>query len=81
MAQVGFRLNDDLDDFVQSRLVPGQNKSIWYRYSVKTMVQADPILDELYERYQYDERQEFVEAAVREKVDRVKKEGNTYSDT
>lgn len=81
MAQTSFRVDDEVPDFVDSRLVPGQNKSIWYRYAVESMMQVDPILDDLYERYQYDERQEFIEMAVKKEVERVKQEGNGYPDT
>jgi len=80
MARASFTLDDDLDDWVESRLVAGQAKAVWYRYAVQTTMQCDPILDELYERYQYEERQEFIEAAVKEKVEEVKKEADRGSD-
>lgn len=35
-------------------------------------LQADPLLDELYEPYQNEERIEFVEKAVQEKIEREK---------
>jgi metal-responsive CopG/Arc/MetJ family transcriptional regulator len=38
------------------------------------MMQCEPILDELYERYQYEERKELIEAAVRKEVDCRKRE-------
>jgi len=43
---------------------------------VETTIQIDPILDELYDRYQYEERSEFVESAMKEKVKRVKQEAD-----
>jgi hypothetical protein len=61
---------------VESRLVSGQAKAVWYRYAVETIIQTDPILDELYDRYQYEERSEFVESAMKEKVKRVKQEAD-----
>lgn len=72
MAQASFRLDDQIEEWVKTRLVAGQNKSIWYRYAVETTMQCDPILDEIYERYEYEKRQEFVEMAVKEKVEQVK---------
>lgn len=50
--------------------MPGQSKSSWYRYAVNTMIETDPILDELFEPYQFDERTEFIETAVRNEVER-----------
>ena len=76
MAKASFQINDEVREWVESRLYPGQNLSIWYRYAVESVMQVDPILDELYERHQYDERQEFIEAAVKEKVERAKNEHN-----
>jgi len=74
MAQTSFRLDDSLDAWVESRLISGQAKAVWYRYAVETMVQVDPIVDELYEPYQYDERQDLIEAAVKKEVERRKGE-------
>jgi metal-responsive CopG/Arc/MetJ family transcriptional regulator len=54
----------------------GQSKSAWYRYAAETMMQCEPILDELYERYQYEERKELIEAAVKKEVDRRRREIN-----
>lgn len=79
MAKPSFQIDDEADEFVESRLVYGQSKSAWYRYSVKTMMQVEPILDELYESHEYQKRQEFVEAAVKEKVDEVMAEGGDMS--
>ena len=72
MARASFTLEDEADEWVESRLIPSQPKAAWYRYSVKTIMQVDAQLDELYQPYEYQKRQEFVEAAVREKIDSVK---------
>lgn len=72
MARPSFQIDDEAADWVESRLVPGQSKSAWYRYATKTMIQCDAYLDDLYEHYQYEERQEFIEAAVVEKIERAK---------
>jgi len=74
MAQASFRVDDEFENRVRSRLVPGQAMSIWYRYSAETTMIIDPILDEIYEPYQYDKRQELVEAAVIKEVERRKGE-------
>lgn len=71
MARPSFQIEDEAENWVEERLVHGVSKSAWYRYAIKTMIQCDPILDQLYERYEWEKRQEFVEAAVKEKVDRV----------
>lgn len=62
-------------------MIAGQAKSVWYRYAVKSVMQVDPILDEIYEPYQYDERQELIEAAVKKEVDRRKNNKNQWGDT
>jgi hypothetical protein len=72
MAQPSFRVDDSVDNFVESRLIAGQAKSVWYRYAVESIMQCDPILDDIYDRYEYEKRQEFIEVAVKEKVDEVK---------
>ena len=76
MAQTSFRLQDEIYEWVEDRLLPGQSKSIWYRYAVETMHNVDGQLDTLYEPYQYDEREDFIEDAVMEKIDRVRGEAN-----
>jgi len=80
MAQPSFRVDDEVDHFVESRLIAGQAKAVWYRYAVTTMMQCDPILDSLYDRYEYEKRQEFIETAVKEKVDRVQQESDKSHD-
>lgn len=74
MAQAGFRLDDDLAEKIDERLVPGQKKSVWYRYAVQTMIEVEPELDELFDRYEFEERKEFVARAVSNEVDRVKEQ-------
>jgi hypothetical protein len=76
MAQTSFRIEDDIYEWVEDRLLPGQSKSIWYRYAVETVHNVDQHLDTLYEPYQYDERSDFVEAAVKEKIERVRNDAN-----
>lgn len=81
MAQPSFQIDDQVEDWVESRLIEGQAKSVWYRYSVETIMAVDPILDDIFERYQYEERRELIEAAVKKEVDRRKAEvdnGSNY---
>lgn len=68
MAQTSFRLDDEVDMAVESRLSYGDTKSEWLRHAVKLRLHVDPILDDLYDSYQHEERVEFVTAAVYEKV-------------
>jgi hypothetical protein len=72
MAQASFRFEDDLERRIEHRLLPGQNKSVWFRYATETTISVDAMLDEIYEPYEYDERQELIEAAVKKEVDRRK---------
>lgn len=74
MARASFTLDDEIEEWVENRMAYGQSKSAWYRYAAETMMGVEPILDEVYERYQYEDRQELVEAAVRKEVDRRKAE-------
>lgn len=68
MAKASFQIDDEAQVWVENRLVPGQSRSSWYRYAVETTMNLDAFLDGLYEPYQFDERQQFIEAAVYEKV-------------
>jgi hypothetical protein len=63
-GQASFRLDDDIENWVENRLIAGQGKNVWYRHAVETMMSIGPTLDEIYEPYQYDERQELIEAAI-----------------
>lgn len=67
MARPSFQVDDEVEEFVEDRLIPGQSKSVWYRYAVETVMAVDPILDEEFEKYDYEEWQAFIEEAVREK--------------
>lgn len=81
MARASFTLDDDVEEWVESRMAYGQSKSAWYRYAAETMMQAELILNEVYERYQYEERAELVEAAIKKEVERRKREvGNGGDD-
>lgn len=77
MAKASFVVEDDLDNRVERRLVPGQSKASWYRYAVQTVMNSDIMLDEMYEPYQHEERREFIEEAVREKIE-CEKKGNGF---
>lgn len=55
-------------------MIQGQVKAVGYRYVVETIMQTDPILDEIFEPYQYEERAEFFEGAVKKEVDRRKED-------
>ena len=74
MAKASFQIEDNAEDWVDSRLVPGQSRSAWYRYAVTTIMQVDASLDELYQPYEYEKRQEFIEHAVRKEIDRLQAE-------
>lgn len=70
MAQTSFELDDEMNAMIESRLSYGDSKASWLRHATKLRLQIDPVLDELYEPYQHEERIEFVEQAVKEAVDR-----------
>ncbi len=74
MAQTSFQLDDDLNNWVESRLTYGQSKSSWFRYAAQTTHELDEVLDELFEEHEYDKRREFVRQAVSEKVEETKKD-------
>jgi len=80
MAQASFRLSDDKESLIESRLVPGQQKSKWYRYAVQTQLENDEVLDELFEPYEYEKRREFVREAVSEKVEETKNDPRRGND-
>ena len=79
MAKPSFNLDDDIDKWVEDRLVYGQTKSAWYRYAVRTTMECDEVLDELFEKYEYDKRREFVLNAVSEKVKETKRNADRES--
>lgn len=72
MATPTVSMPDELERQIESELSYGDSKSEWIRHAIKMRVQVDPILDEVYESYQREERLELVEAAVRKEVDRRK---------
>lgn len=74
MGQTSLRLDDELEAQIESELSYGDSKSEWIRHAIKMRQHVDPILDEVYESYQREERLELVEAAVRKEVDRRKNE-------
>ena len=74
MARTTVTYNDSIDEWIDQRLVAGQNRTVWLRYALETTYAVDGYLDEIYEPYQYDERQELIEAAVKKEVDRRKSE-------
>lgn len=80
MARASFTLDDDVEEWVESRMAYGQSKSAWYRYAAETMMQIEPVLDEVYERYQYEDRKELIEAAVIKEVERRKNGPHDYDE-
>mgnify|MGYP007047143151 CR=1 FL=1 len=74
MARTTVTYEDSIDEWIDNRLVAGQNRTVWLRYAVETTYNVDGYLDEIFEPYQYDERQELIEAAVKKEVDRRKRE-------
>ncbi|WP_058365222.1 hypothetical protein [Haloparvum sedimenti] len=72
MARATIHLADELDQEIESELSYGDSKSEWIRHAIQMRQHVDPILDEVYESYQREERLELVEAAVRKEVDRRK---------
>lgn len=74
MGRTSLRLDDELEKQIESELSYGDSKSEWIRHAINMRRQVDPILDEVYESYQREERLELVEAAVRKEVDRRKRE-------
>jgi Arc/MetJ-type ribon-helix-helix transcriptional regulator len=76
MAKTSLSLPDEMNEQIESELSYGDNKSEWIRHSIKMRQHVDPILDELYESHQREERLQFVEKAVREKADEIKQDPN-----
>ncbi|WP_115863361.1 hypothetical protein [Halorussus litoreus] len=74
MAKTSLSLPDEMNEAIENELSYGDNKSEWIRHSIRMRQHVDPILDEVYESYQREERLELVEKAVREKVDEMKHE-------
>jgi metal-responsive CopG/Arc/MetJ family transcriptional regulator len=80
MARTTLSLPDELDERIEMDLSYGDSKSEWLRHAIKMRMQVDPILDEIHESYQREERIELVEAAVRKEVDRRKNGPHDYDD-
>ncbi|TVT88750.1 hypothetical protein [Haloferax volcanii] len=74
MARTSLSLPDELNQEIENELSYGDSKSEWIRHAIRMRQHVDPILDEVYESYQRDERLDLVEAAVRKEVDRRKRE-------
>jgi metal-responsive CopG/Arc/MetJ family transcriptional regulator len=74
MARTTLSLPDEMDEEIENELSYGDSTSEWVRHAIKMRQHVDPILDEVYESYQREERLELVEAAVREKIDEMKRE-------
>lgn len=80
MAQASIKIKDEIHEKVDSRLVQGKANSVWYRYSAETIMAVAPVLDEILGPYQYEDRQELIEATVRKKVNRRKDEVGNGND-
>jgi hypothetical protein len=76
MAKASFDLPDELNEQIEAQLGYGDSKAQWMRYAIKMRMHVDPILDELYESHQQEDRLQFVEKAVREKTDEIKQDPN-----
>ncbi|RYJ12759.1 hypothetical protein ELS19_01415 [Halogeometricum borinquense] len=74
MARTSLSLPDELNEEIERDLSYGDSKSEWIRHAIRLRQQVDPILDEVYESYQREERIDLVVHAVREEVDRRKDE-------
>jgi len=80
MARTTLSLPDELNEEIENDLSYGDSKSQWVRHAIKMRQHVDPMLDELYESHQREERLQFVEKAVREKVDETKQDPNRGND-
>ncbi len=77
MARTSLSLPDELNQEIENELSYGDSKSQWIRHAIRMRQQVDPILDEVYESYQREERIDLVVHAVRREVDRRKREVNS----
>jgi len=80
MARTTLTFDDDINDWINRRLIQGQNRTVWLWYAVETTYAVDGDLDELFEPYEYDKRQELIEAAVKKEVDRRKNGPRDYDE-
>jgi len=76
MAKPSISMPDELEEQIEMQLSYGDSKSEWIRHAIQLRMHTDPILDELYESHQREERLQLVEKAVREKVDEMKKQAD-----
>lgn len=74
MAKPSISIEDEMLDMVDSNLSYGDSRSEWIRHAIELRLNVDPILDDLYESYQREERRDLVVAAVRKEVERRKSE-------
>lgn len=79
MGTPSFSIDDEVLERVNSRLSYGDSRSKWMENAAKLRIQIDPMLDEVYEAHQSEERIEFVEEAVRKEIDR-RKQNSDWSD-
>ncbi len=80
MARTTLTYEDDINEWIENRLIQGQNRTVWLRYAVETVYGVDGYLDEIFEPYEYDKRQELIEAAVKKEVDRRKNGPHDYDE-
>ena len=76
MARTSLVVDDKLLDEIEGKLSYGDSKAEYIRQAIRIRLQIDPILDELPEDEQTARRMEFVEAAVKKEVDRIKENPN-----
>jgi Arc/MetJ-type ribon-helix-helix transcriptional regulator len=80
MGSASAQITDEFEEWIDSRLVPGQNKSAWVRYALQNTQNCDELLDELFEPYEYDKRKMFIQEAVQEKYERTVKDTKKGND-
>jgi len=65
---------DEMEERIEMDLSYGDSKSEWIRDAVILRIATDPILDEMYEPHQREQRHKLVVAALREKVNKIKEQ-------
>lgn len=68
MASASFQKGNTVRIWTENRGVPSQSQSFWYWCAIETTINLDAFIDDLYELYQFDERQQFIEATVFTKI-------------
>ena len=76
MAKPSMSIDDEVLERVDSTLSYGDSRSKYFQHAARLRLQVDPILDEVIEPEDVERRIMFVEAAVRQEVDRVKENPN-----